>query len=337
MNAKLQLPDNQIDATEAGAELRANCLASKLHLKWLGVTRSLSPEQMANLVDGSEVDSKMIRASKRLLDSAHPTMKLLANIRNRMLGTWRGLTLPFVEAGVRLIPRQLVGEFEARMSMLKDELASAVDELEQEWPRLKEAAAARLGAFYNPDDYPDNLEELFVVSWSYPETSVPSYLMAIDASVYRREAARVAEKFEQAVELAEQGLTRMGDRKFFVIRHWNPCVSSSGGSVRCVLGARPSSSLSSLWPRRNGSFLVSLPRACAIPAVFVRMLPRTCLGLAPNWRACWCRALGGRSSAREGSRNDPVHQSSRRNPRHLYRCLSLAGAGKGLGATRFKC
>ena len=205
MNAKLELPDNQIDATEAGAELRANCLASKLHLKWLGVTRSLTADQMASLVDGSEVDSKMIRASKRLLDSAHPTMKLLANIRNRMLGTWRGLTLPFVEAGVRLIPRQLVGEFEARMSLLKDELASAVDELEQEWPRLKEAAAGRLGAFYNPDDYPDNLEELFIVSWSYPETSVPSYLMAIDASVYRREAARVAEKFEQAVELAEQG------------------------------------------------------------------------------------------------------------------------------------
>ena len=207
MNAKLQLPDTQIDATEAGAELRANCLASKLQLKWLGVTRSLTADQMASLVDGSEVDSKMIRASKRLLDSAHPTMKLLANIRNRMLGTWRGLTLPFVEAGVRLIPRQLVGEFEARMSMLKDELASAVDELEQEWPSLKEAAAARLGAFYNSDDYPDNLEELFVVSWSYPETSVPTYLMAIDPSLYHREQRRISERFDRAVELAEQAVT----------------------------------------------------------------------------------------------------------------------------------
>jgi hypothetical protein len=67
MNAKLELPDTQIDATEAGAELRANCLASKLHLKWLGVTRSLTADQMASLVDGSEVDSKMIRARKRLL------------------------------------------------------------------------------------------------------------------------------------------------------------------------------------------------------------------------------------------------------------------------------
>ena len=226
MNAKLQMPDTQIDATEAGAELRANCLASKLHIKWLGVTRSLTADQMASLVDGSEVDSKMIRASKRLLDSAHPTMKLLANIRNRMLGTWRGLTLPFVEAGIRLIPRQLVGEFESRMSMLKDELSSAVDELEQEWPRLKEAAAARLGAFYNPDDYPDNLEELFIVSWSYPETSVPSYLMAIDASVYRREAARVAEKFEQAVELAEQGFVEEFNK---LVSHLTERLTDSDG------------------------------------------------------------------------------------------------------------
>jgi len=226
MNAKLELPDTQIDATEAGAELRANCLASKLHIKWLGVTRSLTADQMASLVDGSEVDSKMIRASKRLLDSAHPTMKLLSNIRNRMLGTWRGLTLPFVEAGVRLIPRQLVGEFEARMSMLKDELASAVDELQQEWPRLKEAAAARLGAFYNPDDYPDNLEELFIVSWTYPETSVPSYLMAIDASVYRREAARVAQKFEQAVELAEQGFVEEFNK---LVSHLTERLTDSDG------------------------------------------------------------------------------------------------------------
>ena len=205
MNAKLQLQDNYIDATEAGAELRANCLASKLHLKWLGVTRTLSAEQMAQLVDGSEVDSKMIRASKRLLDSGHPTMKLLGTIRNRIVSNWRTLTLPFVESGVRLIPRQLVGEFESRMNFLKNELASAVEELQQEWPKLKEAAAARLGTLFNPDDYPDNLEELFSVSWSYPETSVPSYLMAIDPGVYRREASRVAEKFDQAVELAELG------------------------------------------------------------------------------------------------------------------------------------
>jgi hypothetical protein len=205
MNAKLELPESHIDATEAGAELRANCLASKLHLKWLGVTRTLSAEQMARLVDGAEVDSGMIRASKKLLDAKHPTMKLLTNIRNRLLGTWRELTLPFVEAGTRLIPRHLVGEFESRMTMLKDELASAVEELEQEWPRLKEAAAERLGTFYNPEDYPDSLEDLFCVSWSYPETAVPSYLMAIDPGVYRREAARVAEKFEQAVELAELG------------------------------------------------------------------------------------------------------------------------------------
>lgn len=227
MNAKLQLPDTYIDATEAGAELRANCLASKLHLKWLGVTRSLSAEQMASLVDGSEVDSKMIRGSKRLLENGHPTMKLLGNIRNRIISNWRALTLPFVEAGTRLIPRQLVSEFESRMTFLKNELASAVDELQQEWPKLKEAAAARLGTLYNPDDYPaDNLEELFSVSWSYPETSVPSYLMAIDAGVYRREAARVAEKFEQAVELAEQGFVEEFNK---LVSHLTERLTDSDG------------------------------------------------------------------------------------------------------------
>ena len=226
MNAQLQVPEARFDATEAGAELRANCLASRLHIRWLGVTRSLNPEQMASLVDPSEVDSGMIRASKRLVEGSHPTMRLLARIRNRLLGTWRGLTLPFVEAGIRLIPRHLVGEFEARMTLLKEELAGAVEELKQEWPSLKEAAAARLGTFYSQEDYPEDLEESFSVSWSYPETSVPSYLMAIDPGLYRREAARVAERFEQAVELAEQGFVAEFSR---LVGHLTERLTDSDG------------------------------------------------------------------------------------------------------------
>jgi len=242
-------------------------------------------------------------------------MKLLANIRNRMLGTWRGLTLPFVEAGVRLIPRQLVGEFESRMSLLKDELASAVDELQQEWPRLKEAAAARLGAFYNPDDYPDNLEELFSVSWSYPETSVPSYLMAIDAGVYRREAARVAEKFEQAVELAEQGFVEEFNK---LVSHLTERLTDSDGE-RKIFRDSSLESLREFFQRfrqmrlggRAGEQLEEL--IAEAQGIVAGIIPQD-LRDSSSLR----RAQGGRLFARELA-NDHFHRYPRKCAWYLHR------------------
>ena len=64
-----------------------------------------------------------------LLDAGHPTVKLLGRIRSQILATWRGMTLPYTETGVRLMPRNLVPEFEQRMGFLGDELAAAVAEL----------------------------------------------------------------------------------------------------------------------------------------------------------------------------------------------------------------
>lgn len=57
MNVKLQLPGTQIDSTEAWAEVRANCLASKRHIKWLGVTRSLTADQIDGYIGTSSISS----------------------------------------------------------------------------------------------------------------------------------------------------------------------------------------------------------------------------------------------------------------------------------------
>ena len=207
MNARLDMHVGGIDTTSAGEELRRNCAAVRLHVKSFGTTRTLSQGQVAELMDGGNTDTSMLRASKKLLDAGHPTVKLLGRIRSQILATWRGMTLPYTEPGVRLMPRNIVPEFEQRMSFLRDELAAAVAELEGVWSSLLDAAQERLGDLFDRSDYPDNLEELFSVSWSYPETSVPTYLMAIDPGLYRREQQRISERFDRAVELAEQAVT----------------------------------------------------------------------------------------------------------------------------------
>jgi len=207
MNAKLELPDTKIDATEAGEALRRNCAAVRLHVKSFGTTRTLSQGQVAELMDGGNTDTTMLRASKKLLDAGHPTVKLLGRIRSQILATWRGMTLPYTEPGVRLMPRNLIPEFEQRMGLLRDELAAAVAELETVWPSLLDAAQESLGDLFDRSDYPETLDRLFSVVWSYPEVSPPAYLLAIDPGLYHREQRRISERFDRAVELAEQAVT----------------------------------------------------------------------------------------------------------------------------------
>src|SRR4051794_10808060 len=69
---------------------------------------------------------------------------------------------------------------------------------------MKEDAERRLGRLYDPFDYPPEIQGLFAVEWDFPSVEPPNYLMRIAPEVYQQEQARVSERFEEAVRLAEQ-------------------------------------------------------------------------------------------------------------------------------------
>ena len=99
----LELPERTIDASPAAEHLRANCAAVKLAVRWWGITRVLTPVQKQELVRGTEVDARLLRATKSIIDKGHPVMRRLGRIRNQAVGTWRHLSLPYVEGGIRLM------------------------------------------------------------------------------------------------------------------------------------------------------------------------------------------------------------------------------------------
>src|SRR5262249_5966793 len=55
-----------------------------------------------------------------------------------------------------------------------------------------------------PADYPVSLRGLFDVEWDFPSVEPPDYLLQLSPALYEQERARVAARFEQAVQLAEQ-------------------------------------------------------------------------------------------------------------------------------------
>ena len=61
-----------------------------------------------------------------------------------------------------------------------------------------------LGTLFNASDYPTTLDGLFDMEWSVIPIEPPQYLVSLHPEVYQQEQARVRERFESAVELAEQ-------------------------------------------------------------------------------------------------------------------------------------
>jgi hypothetical protein len=139
-----------------------------------------------------------------LLDTRHEAYQAVTTVRGQALHFWRSLTLPYPEAGVRLIRQSDIAGFDRQMAVFREDLLTAVDHLDRQFAELKDQARQRLGALYNPNDYPASLRDEFAVAWEFPAVEPPDYLRQLNPRLYEQECQRVQNRFNEAVELAEQ-------------------------------------------------------------------------------------------------------------------------------------
>jgi hypothetical protein len=190
-------------STSPAQRLRSTTAAVRLSFTWFGVRKSLTTEQRAQAADTFGADGDCLSAAKRLLDTKHPAFKAVTAIKNRAVGYWRSVSLPYPEAGIRLIRQDQVDPFDSQMSWFQQELADAVDALNERYHELQAAARQRLGSLYNAADYPESLRGLFSMDWEFPAVEPPDYLMQLNPELYEQECQRVAARFDDAVQLAE--------------------------------------------------------------------------------------------------------------------------------------
>ena len=187
--------------------LRATMAAVRVSLSWLGMRKTLTPGQKAQAAESFGAEGQYLSAGKKLLDTQHPAYRTVTAIRGRIVGYWRGITLPYPEPGIRLIRQDDIAVFNVQLTTLTAELAEAVEELDRQFGELKSAARLRLGSLYCAADYPDRLSGLFRLEWDFPSVEPPSYLRQLSPELYQQEAARVAARFDDAVRLAEEAFT----------------------------------------------------------------------------------------------------------------------------------
>lgn len=192
------------DERAAANRLRTTMAAVRVSFTWLGVRKTLAPEQRSTAARAFQADRDLFSASKIILDTKNRAYRAVVAVRSEATSYWRTVTLPFPEAGTRLLPQNSLGLFANTMAAYREKLQLAVSDLAAQYEHIKSEAQRRLGTLFNPSDYPATVDGMFDLEVSYPTIDPPNYLMALNPEVFRQEQARVRERFEGAVALAEQ-------------------------------------------------------------------------------------------------------------------------------------
>ncbi|MFO0865665.1 MAG: hypothetical protein U0744_13600 [Gemmataceae bacterium] len=184
--------------------LRHDAAAVRVSFTWFGVRKTLTNEQKSQAAESFGAESDFLSARKKLLDTKHPAYQDVTAVRGKMLGYFKSVSLPFPEAGMRLLRRDRIEPFRKQMEDFQEELRDAVVRLQERYQELKESARQRLGHLFSSEDYPSSLDGFFAVEWDFPNVEPPSYLLQLSPELFEQEKARVAGRFQEAVQMAEQ-------------------------------------------------------------------------------------------------------------------------------------
>ena len=206
MTTLLSEPLSQQSVTPSD-RLRTTMAAARLSFNWLGVRKSLTSVQKNQAADSFGAEGKFLSAGKKLLDTTHPAFKAVTAIRGRAVAYWKGVSLPYPEAGIRLIRQSSIAEFDQQVAEFRDELDDAVGELDRHYDDLRSVARDRLGDLFDISDYPASLIGTFAIEHDYPSVEPPNYLRQLSPELYEQECRRVQSRFDEAVQLAETAFT----------------------------------------------------------------------------------------------------------------------------------
>jgi hypothetical protein len=93
MILQLETPPTLL-SNSAAERLRTTMTAIRLSFTWLGVRKTLTPEQKAQAAERFDAEGDFLSAGKKLIDTKHPAFKAVTNVRGRAQAYWRGFHFP---------------------------------------------------------------------------------------------------------------------------------------------------------------------------------------------------------------------------------------------------
>ncbi|MCR9293646.1 MAG: hypothetical protein NXI32_13060 [bacterium] len=188
----------------AADRLRYRFSAMRVSFTWFGTSKSLSAEQRQQTANQFGAEGKFISAGKKLIDTRHPAVQAVNQLKREVTEYWKSHSLPFPEPGIRLVRQSELEQLNEQMDCYQRQLEAAVETLQSCHGEIKQLAQERLGSLYCEGDYPASFHGLFDVSWDFPNVEPPDYLRRLQPALFEQECERMRSRFSEAVQLAEQ-------------------------------------------------------------------------------------------------------------------------------------
>ena len=186
-------------------QLRADTVAVRLSINRFGISRKLTSDQTERAADVFTADGSYLRASKKLIDARQPKILAITSVLNEVKGYVEGITVPYPEPGVRLLRREYVEQFTARLDAFRQTLAGAVTEADEDYHEtIIPAARERLGELFDSANYPADLRGCWSIDWDWPNVEPPDVMRELHPELYAQEQERIVARFDEAIALTQQ-------------------------------------------------------------------------------------------------------------------------------------
>lgn len=192
------------------ANILDNAVMISLSFQRFGNSRQIKANEGDNGVQTREIDPRVIRISKTLIDS--PELTAISKYDLNVIRDYvMSQSVPsFQVPGVYFVSKSIVKDVDAKLREFVTERQNLIEKAVQTLQTRIAETAVLLGPAYNPADYPseDDFRASYDVSWQFLDLSVPESLKDIDANLYESEknkaASRVANAQEQIKGLLRQ-------------------------------------------------------------------------------------------------------------------------------------
>lgn len=142
-------------------------------------------------------------AAKKLFSPKVEAIKALNEAIGAVNKYHASMTRPYVEDGVRLLPKDDIERYTTRITELMERVTQRTVDLEKKRASVLEDARRRLKDKYDPRDYPESFENLVGMRYEFVNLDPPSYLERLHPSVYKQELLRVQKQFNETLLVVE--------------------------------------------------------------------------------------------------------------------------------------
>lgn len=204
-----------VTTVNPGQRIKSVARGFRLAFRDLGVQRKLSVTATTKITNTIDADRGQLKLAK-LLYSRHPALSGKNKVKNKLKALFEALTLPYPEAGVRLLPvraesaedqaKEVEAFIETINTVVHGEYREAIAELQDKWPDVLKKCQDDLRELYSAADYPaaEHLPKVLAVTLDPVNIELPEYYKQLAPAEYRRASEALAAKFEEAAAMQEQ-------------------------------------------------------------------------------------------------------------------------------------